>query len=117
MVNAIRGEIGAKLDGKEWTLCLTLGALAHLENEMRIGSLNALADRISGGELKSSDLLSIIHAGLLGGGYTLSKEEVAEMRVEGGISGYANIVANLMRATFLPKETESDLTEVTSPKK
>ena len=117
MANAVRGEICAELDGKNWTLCLTLGALAHLESELDIGSLNALAARISEGELKSSDLLAIIHAGLLGGGHTLAKEEVAEMRVKGGVNGYANIVANLMKATFLPREEEPEVEAATRPKK
>ena len=34
MANRYRGEIDARLDGKPHTLCLTLGALAELEDQM-----------------------------------------------------------------------------------
>ena len=31
MANRYRGEVTAVLDGRQWTLCLTLGALAELD--------------------------------------------------------------------------------------
>ena len=31
MPNCHRGEIAARLDGRDYTLCLTLGALAEME--------------------------------------------------------------------------------------
>lgn len=31
MANKHRGEVTARLDGKDYTLCLTLGALAEME--------------------------------------------------------------------------------------
>ena len=106
MANRIRGEIAATLDGKSWVLCLTLGALAELEDGLGAGNLGALAQKFSGGNLKSADLLKIITAGLKGGGYELNDEEVAEMRVDGGVSGYVDIAARLLEATFTPLEPE-----------
>lgn len=108
MVNSLRGEIGAELDGKTWTLCLTLGALATLEKQLDAESLTALSNKLSNGKLKASELIKIIHAGLVGGGYTLSVEEVAEMRVEGGIASYIDIAVRLLQATFTPLEHESE---------
>ena len=102
MVNAHRGEIQAKLDGKTWTLCLTLGALASLENALGVDNLLELSEKFSKGALSASDLLKIITAGLTGGGYTLCEDEVAQMRVDGGVGEYADIVARLLTATFTP---------------
>ena len=45
MVNRQRGEIAATLDGRSWTLCLTLGALAELEAALDAPDLMALARR------------------------------------------------------------------------
>lgn len=104
MVNKLRGEIAAELDGKTWTLCLTLGALAHLENDLAVENLSELSARFSSGKLSASDILKIINAGLMGGGYTLSEEEVAGMRVEGGLATYVQIAARLLQATFSPAE-------------
>lgn len=100
IINKHRGEIAANLGGKERCLCLTLGALAHLETAFGAADLNSLTERFSNGRLSSGDLLSIIHAGLLGGGHDFSREDVADMQVEGGVAGYARIVAELLTITF-----------------
>jgi len=107
MANSVRGEIAAKLDGKPWTLCLTLGTLAELESALAVRDLQALSEKFSSGRLKSSELLSIIAAGLKGGGHTLSADEVGEMRVEGGIAGYVDIAARLLAATFGSENVQS----------
>lgn len=100
LVNRKRGEIAAKLGGAERCLCLTLGALAKLESAFGAGDLQALAERFSTGRLSARDLMVIIHAGLEGGGHVFDLDDVAEMQVEGGIAGYAAIVAELLSATF-----------------
>ena len=107
MVNAVRGEIAAELDGKTWTLCLTLGALANLESALEVDDLSMLTNKFSSGKLSSTDLLKIIHAGLNGGGHTISETEVANMKVESGISGYVSIAARLLEATFTPLSEDS----------
>lgn len=102
MANKFRGEISAQLDDKSWTLCLTLGALANLEDALGIDNLASLSEKISTGKLSANDLLKIIHAGLLGGGYQLSYEDVSSMKVDNGLNGYVEIVARLLEATFMP---------------
>jgi hypothetical protein len=49
MANPARGEIEAFLDGRQWTLCLTLGALAELEASLAAGDLMGLARRFEAG--------------------------------------------------------------------
>lgn len=100
IINRHRGELAANLGGKERCLCLTLGALAHLETSFGAEDLTQLTERFSKGRLSAGDLLSIIHAGLLGGGHDFSRQEVAEMQVEGGVAGYAYIVSKLLNLTF-----------------
>lgn len=100
MVNRHRGEVAALLDGREWALCLTLGALAELEAAFEAEDLTALIARFSSGRLSARDMLRIIVAGLRGGGHTLTEDDVAEMRADGGAAGYARIVSELLTATF-----------------
>jgi len=102
MANRIRGEISAEMDGKTWTLCLTLGALANLETAFGVNDLSMLTEKFSNGKLSSADLLKIIHSGLLGGGHTISEMQVASMKVENGISSYVDITTRLLEATFTP---------------
>lgn len=106
MVNSVKGEISAELDGSQWTMCLTLGALASLEDSLGAGNLSGLSARFSKGDLSASELMKIIHAGLVGGGYEVSEQEVSQMRVDGGVSGFVDIAARLLSATFTPVQTE-----------
>jgi hypothetical protein len=100
MANRQRGEIEATLDGRTWTLCLTLGALAELEAALGAGDLMALAQRFEAGRLSSADAVKVIGAGLRGAGNDIDDAAVARMRAEGGAAGYVAIVAELLGATF-----------------
>lgn len=99
-VNPQRGEVSAELDGRQWTLCLTLDALARLENHFGANDLSALAERLSTGSFSAADLTAILHAGLVGGGHDISCEEVAQMRIACGAAGYAQVAGNLLAAAF-----------------
>ena len=100
MPNALRGEIEAELDGKIYRLCLTLGALAELENAAGTGDLLSLAGRFDEARISARDIIIIIGCGLRGAGYPISDEDVASMKVPEGLSGYVNIAARLLAATF-----------------
>lgn len=97
----------ARLDGKDWTLCLTLGALAELESAFSAQDLPSLTERFSSGKLSANDMIQIIGCGLRGAGHMVGNDELKEMQAEGGAVGYANIVSNLLTATFgtpVPKQ-------------
>jgi len=100
MANAHRGEIEAELGGKRYTLCLTLGALAELEQEFGAGDLVALAKRFEDGRLSARDLIVIIGRGLRGGGHPIGDDELASLSVPGGLQGYVRVAADLLTATF-----------------
>lgn len=100
MANGKRGEIEALLDGRTFTLCLTLGALAELESGLGAADLVALAERFEQRRLSARDILRIIGCGLRGAGHTVSDDDVAQMKVSGGLAGYVRIAADLLAATF-----------------
>jgi hypothetical protein len=98
--NRRRGEIAAELDGKEHRLCLTLGALAELEESYAADDLGALVARFSSGKLSASDLIKIIGAGLRGAGHPVSDDDVRTMQNARGATGFAEIAAELLTVTF-----------------
>src|SRR4051812_8650445 len=100
MANRHRGEIAAVLDGRERTLCLTLGALAELEASFAAEDLVALAGRFESGRLSARDIAQIIGCGLRGAGDDVRDDEVMRMQAEGGAAGFARIAAELIRVTF-----------------
>ncbi|EFL88961.1 gene transfer agent family protein [Ahrensia sp. R2A130] len=100
MVNRHRGEIPARLDGRDWTMCLTLGALAELEAAFEADDLQTLAERFSKGKLRARDLSRIITAGLRGAGHLVELEEVEQMQADGGAIGFARLAGELLQVTF-----------------
>jgi hypothetical protein len=106
MPNRHRGEIEAVLDGAPHTLCLTLGALAELEDAFQVGDMLALAERFAAGRVSARDAIRIIGAGLRGGGHSVDDAAVGDMRVEGGVAGSIDVVARLLQATFGGSEPE-----------
>lgn len=106
--NRHRGEISADLDGKTYRLCLTLGALAELEDAFGDVDLLSMAERFETGRISAKDAIRVIGAGLRGAGHTLTDEELAQLQIEGGAAGYMRLVVDLLQATFAPPEaTES----------
>ncbi len=100
MANKYRGEIAATLDGASYTLCLTLGALAELETAFGTDDMLSLANRFGAGRISAGDCVRVIGAGLRGGGHDVADDAVARMRGEDGASGFVDIVARLLAATF-----------------
>lgn len=98
--NRRRGEVPAWIDGTERRLCLTLGALAELEDAFRVDDVAALAERFGSGRLSARDLVRILGAGLRGAGEAVSDADVELMRFEGGAVGAASVAAELLAAAF-----------------
>ena len=62
MANRHRGEIEAELGGQNYTLVLTLGALAEIESAYGGEDMIAIAERFEGGRIKASDAIKVIGA-------------------------------------------------------
>jgi len=116
MANRRRGEIEAEIDGERYTLCLTLGALAELESGFGAKDLVGLAERFESSRLSARDILRIIGCGLRGAGHAVSDEDVAAMKISGGLAAYVKIAADLLAATFGEAEpTQSAAANPPSP--
>lgn len=100
MANPLRGEIEAEIGGQTRTLCLTLGALAELEAQLRAPDLVGLGERFEKGRVSARDLTCIIGAGLRGAGHAITNQELARMPIDGGLQGAAKIAVTLLQATF-----------------
>ena len=100
MANRHRGEVDAVIGGERHTLCLTLGALAELEDRLGAADVSALAERLGSGRLSARDMTAILAAGLRGAGEEVGEHDVAAMGFEGGVVGAARVVTDLLEATF-----------------
>lgn len=100
MINPQRGEVAITVDGSLRTMRLTLGALAALEDALGTTSLVELVERFETGAFRSADLLLLVWAGVNGGGWSVDRDALGQMEIEGGPIAAAKAGARLLHLTF-----------------
>ncbi|MBL8563957.1 MAG: gene transfer agent family protein [Gemmobacter sp.] len=111
MVNPFAGEVALVIDGQRHVAKLTLGALAELEAALEAGGLVDLIERFEAGRFTARDVLALILAGLRGGGWQGSAEDLARVEIGsefgGGLVGAARVAAALLARAFAPPPEEA----------
>lgn len=100
MANPHASEVAVEIDGQHHVAKLTLGALAELESELGEDSLVALVERFEGGQVSSRDVMRLLVAGLRGGGWRGSAEDLLSADIAGGPVGAAKAAARLLALAF-----------------
>ena len=100
MANRRRGEVPLVIGSGHYTLCLTLGALAELEDALGAEVLAGLAERFSRGRLASRDLIALLGAALRGGGHALDDAAVAALPLGGGLETIVAALGEVLAAAF-----------------
>lgn len=100
MANRRRGEVPLTLGGTRYTLCLTLGALADLEDSLRADDLAGLGQRLAAGRPRTGDLIALLGAALRGGGHALTDEEVRRLPLAGAMDALVEALAEVLEAAF-----------------
>lgn len=106
MANPYRGEVVLTVDGEPRILRLTLGALAELEARLESESLLEMISRFESGSFRVTDMVSLLAAGLSGGGWSLSERELLERNIDGGPLAAAQAAARLLKLTFTLPDTD-----------
>ncbi len=100
MANRRRGDTELVIDGKRYTLRLTLGALAELEEAFAVSDLAALGERFNTGRLCARDIITILACALRGGGHSMSDEEAAGLSSEGDVAPLAEAALRALEVAF-----------------
>lgn len=100
MVNPFAGEVALEIDGRRHVAKLTLGALAELEAALEAGGLIDLVTRFEEGRFTTRDVLALIVAGLRGGGWQGTTEDLRCAEVAGGPVMAARAAAELLARAF-----------------
>ena len=100
MPNRRRGEAAVTFGGNRYTLCLTLGALAELEDAFGVADLAALGERFSSGRLSGRDLTKLLGAALRGGGHALTDADVAALPLDTGLETVTAALADCLVLAF-----------------
>ncbi|MEL6168223.1 MAG: gene transfer agent family protein [Pseudomonadota bacterium] len=100
MANPWAGEVALCLDGEQRVMKLTLGALAELEAELEEDTLVALVERFESGVFSTRDVLALVVAGLRGGGWRGTHDDLLSADIEGGAGAAARAAAELLVRAF-----------------
>ena len=100
MANPFAGEVAVTLDGVEHLAKLTLGALAELEATLEASSLIEIVERFEQGRFSSRDVLVLIVAGLRGGGWSGTAQDLLRVEIQGGPVAAAKAAAELLARAF-----------------
>jgi hypothetical protein len=100
MTNPYAGEVVIWMDGERHVAKLTLGALAELEAALQTGTLIELVERFEAGQFSTRDVLALVVAGLRGGGWKGSADDLRTVEIGGGPVGAAKAAAELLARAF-----------------
>lgn len=101
MANPHAGQVTVTLDGEPLVAKLTLGALAELEDQLGEDSLVDLVARFEEGRYASADVLALLVAGLRGGGWRGSREDLLSTDIAGGPVEAGRCAALLLARAFV----------------
>ena len=99
-MNPYRGDVALVLNGESHSMRLTLGALAELEDALGADSMLALVERFESGAFSAADLISLLLAGLRGGGLDIDRSALMAGSIEGGPVAAAKAGALLLKRAF-----------------
>src|SRR6185295_12926803 len=91
MSNRIRGDVELLAGGRAYTMRLTLGALAEIEDGLGLADLSEIETRLQ--KLRAADLAIVAAALLRGGGHDISPADVLRLQADMGA-----LVQAVMRA-------------------
>ncbi|MBP1805508.1 gene transfer agent family protein [Rubellimicrobium aerolatum] len=100
MANPHAGEVEIVVDGVPRTAKLTLGALAELESKLGDDTLIALVARFESGDVSSRDVLALLVAGLRGGGWRVTPDDLLASEIAGGPLAAVRLAAELLARAF-----------------
>lgn len=98
--NPWAGEVTLTVEGVPHVAKLTLGALAELEAAMGADTLIGLVERFEARAFSVRDVVLVLVAGLRGGGWTGTAEDLRRVEVAGGAIEAARVAAHLLARAF-----------------
>lgn len=98
--NQHRGDVSLVLGGTEFTLRLTLQALAEIESALGAGDLQGLGARFAEGRMAARDLVGLLGAAIRGGGKALPDEEIARLVSASDLPAVVEALGRLFALSF-----------------
>jgi hypothetical protein len=109
MANKLKGESTLNLAGKDYKARLTINAIMQIEDACNMGIIK-LAQNMSEGDIRLSQIISVLTPALRGGGNNLQEKDIINIVQDAGIVKATTAVASLL-ASSLTDDSEEEADE------
>lgn len=100
--NPWAGEVTLNVDGIARCCRLTLGALAEMESALDGEGVVDIVTRLEEGSFTSRDIMAVVVAGLRGGGWAVTADDLLAADIAGGPVAAAQAAAQMLARAFAP---------------
>ena len=107
MTNPMKGEVEVQLGDKSYSCRLTLDSLIKIATALDTGILK-IAQNMAEGNVRLSDVISILLPALRGGGNDLQQKDVIKIVEEVGIVRSTVVAAELLASTISDPQGETE---------
>jgi len=105
-----RGEMSIQIDGKDYTMVPSFQAIDGIDSCGK--GIIELAMRASDGTLLSSEIVNVIHQGILASGEKIDRDTIGKAMMDAGVANYYSIALDFlkvaMQGTTPPKNEEAE---------
>ncbi len=99
MANPMKGEVALEVDGKTYTLRLTVNEIVALEKKWSL-NVTQIAAKLSAGEASLGDWVTLLHHGLSKHHPELSEADAGDLITEAGVPVIVAKLGEAMTAAF-----------------
>tara|TARA_R110000751_G_scaffold246019_1_gene346015 strand:- start:1329 stop:1679 length:351 start_codon:yes stop_codon:yes gene_type:complete len=113
MTNPLKGQIEITLGSKTYKARLTMNSIMEIEDAVGCGIIK-LAQKMSEADIRMSDIISVLHPAIRGGGNDITRADTIKIVQEAGIINSTTAVADLL-AKSLTDNSEEEADEGKPP--
>lgn len=113
MTNPLKGQIEVTLGSKTYKCRLTMNAIMEIEDSCNCGIIK-LAQKMSEADIRMSEIVSVLHPAIRGGGNDITRNDTIKIVQDAGIIKSTTAVADLL-AKSLTDNSEEEADEGKPP--
>tara|TARA_R110000782_G_scaffold657_7_gene2178 strand:+ start:619 stop:966 length:348 start_codon:yes stop_codon:yes gene_type:complete len=105
MTNPLKGQIEVKLGSVTYTARLTVDSIIKIETAVGCGIIK-LAQKMGDADIRITDLITVLHNALRGGGNDLQEKDINKIIQDVGIIEATRCVAELITQSLIADSDE-----------
>ncbi len=113
MTNPLKGQIEITLGSQTYKCRLTMNAIMEIEDSCNCGIIK-LAQKMSEADIRMSEIVSVLHPAIRGGGNDITRNDTIKIVQDAGIIKSTTAVADLL-AKSLTDNSEEEADEGKPP--